>query len=237
MLTGDAANQRIIISADNHNQVFAGGGNDSLVIAEGIAGINLAYSRPTTPVITTLLHGGQGNDVAIFSDSRAHYNIESHDSYVLVTSNAQPNQQTLLINVESLQFSDSTVTVENRSVINTITGLYQTILGRQGDYLGVDYWGEAEQHNNVTLGQIAINIISSTESQSRLASTFNDDNRHDIELLYQGIFNRNSDRGGLDYWLEAMHSGMTLDQVAQNFVIGPEFEIHKIGVQNWDFIL
>jgi hypothetical protein len=36
MLTGDAANQRIIISADNHNQVFVGGGNDSLVIAEGM---------------------------------------------------------------------------------------------------------------------------------------------------------------------------------------------------------
>jgi hypothetical protein len=32
-------------------------------------------------------------------------------------------------------------------------------------------------------------------------------------------------------------SGMSIDRVADFFIAAPEMDIHKIGAQNWDFLL
>jgi hypothetical protein len=64
---------------------------------------------------------------------------------------------------------------------------------------------------------------------------FNGDSAHDIELLYQGIFGRHSDAPGLAFWIDKMAGGMSLERVADLFTLSAEMDIHKIGVQNWDF--
>ena len=214
ILTGDAANQHFTIAAASGSQVFAGGGNDTLAL--GASQAPQSATLAATPLTTTVLHGGQGSDTVVFSGARSDYTIENHDGYVMVTSSAQPDQQTLVINAESLTFSDATVAVETRSVLDTIAGLYKSILGRQADYLGMDYWG-TEEKNGVSLGKMVLDLINSAEAQGTHAMVFNGNAAHDIGLLYQGVFNRSSDSGGLAYWVDAMAHGTTLEQVAQSF--------------------
>jgi hypothetical protein len=153
---------------------------------------------------------------------------------VVVTPNAQPSKHSVIINVENLKFSDTTVAVQNNASLSVIDGLYQDILGRQGDYLGVEFWANAAKAG-VSYGRLALDMIGSAESQARHAMVFNGDASHDVELLYQAIFSRHSDAGGLAFWVDNMGHGLTLEQVAQYFVLSTEMEVHKVAVQNWDF--
>lgn len=124
----------------------------------------------------------------------------------------------------------------NDASLNAIAGLYHDVLGRQADYLGISFWSGAAQRG-VSLGDVALNMIASAESQSLHAMVFNGNSAHGIELLYQGIFSRASDNAGLAFWVERMANGATLSQVATSFLTSPEMTAHKIGVQDWDFLV
>ncbi|HEX7985377.1 MAG TPA: DUF4214 domain-containing protein, partial [Duganella sp.] len=185
---------------------------------------------------TTILHGGLGNDSVAFNGSSADYTIDLHQGYAIITAKAQPQQHALVINIESLKFADTTLGVDNPASLASITSLYQTVLGRQGDHLGVESWATAHD-KGASMGSIAIGFIESVESQGRHAMVFNGDRAHDIELLYQGIFGRHSDAPGLAFWMDKMAGGMSLERVADLFMVATEMDIHKIGAQNWDFLL
>ncbi|MBP1207872.1 hypothetical protein JOD97_005958 [Duganella sp. 1411] len=241
ILTGDAAGQRFTVSAGSGGAVFAGGGADTLVFnsppspaAARAAGTAAAAEAPADT--NTILHGGLGNDSVAFSGNRADYVVEDHLSYVIVTAKSQPQQHALVVNAESLAFADTTLAVTVPASLNTIAGLYQSVLGRQADHQGIEFWVNAAERG-VTLGSIAMGIIQSVESQARHPMVFNGDNAHDLELLYQGIFERHSDAGGFAYWLDKMAGGVSLEVVASSFMASKEMEIHKIGAQDLDFLL
>jgi len=236
ILTGDLASQQFTVGAGSNSSVFAGGGSDTLVFntTTVAGGAGAGAQHATLPAGTTVLHGGLGDDAATFNGASTDYTVTSHDGYVVVTANAQPNQHALVINAESLKFSDTTVAVQNRDALDSIAGLYQDVLGRQADYLGVEFWATAEK-NGVSLGKIALDLIGSAEAQAKHAAVFNGDSAHDVELLYQGIFNRASDADGLAFWVDQMAKGMTLTDVANGFMMSAEVTGHKIGAQDWDF--
>jgi len=236
ILTGDAASQHFTVSSSSGSSVFSGGGDDILAVSVPPSARGTAQIQGAAQPGTTLLHGGLGNDTVVFSGARAAYTLDYHDGYVVVSANAQPTQHMLVLNAERLAFSDTAVSVQNRAVLNTITGLYHDILGRQGDYLGVEFWATAEKQG-VSLGKIALSMISSAELQATPGKAFNGDATHDVELLYQTIFSRHSDAEGLAFWSDKISHGMTLEQVAQYFVTAGEMEVHKIAPQNWDFLV
>jgi hypothetical protein len=167
ILTGDAAGQTFTVAAGTGGSVFSGGGDDRLAFESTAAAQASASGRASasTAAVTTVLHGGLDGDAVVFNGNRADYAIEQHDGYLTVTPNGQPNQHALVVNVESLQFADTSVTVENRAALSTIAGLYQDALGRQADYQGFDFWGTA-QKQGVSLGAIALEILGSQEAQT-----------------------------------------------------------------------
>ncbi|MGK5015227.1 Ig-like domain-containing protein [Janthinobacterium sp. HLS12-2] len=240
ILTGDAASQQFTVSATSGGAVFSGGGNDSLVFnspsAAPAGDRAMAALAAADAGMTTILHGGQDKDTVVFSGASSDYTVDAHDGYLIVTAKAQPTQHALVLNVESLKFSDVTVAVENRGVLTSIAGLYQSVLGRQADYLGIEYWATAEK-NGASLGKIAIDMISGAEANVTRPTPFNGNSAHDLELLYQGIFGRHSDAAGLVYWDDKMKKGMSLEQVAQNFIVFDEMNVHKIAVQDWNFFV
>ena len=155
---------------------------------------------------------------------------------MIVTAKSQPHQHALVVNAESLTFADTTLAVTAPASLNAIAGLYQSVLGRQADHHGIEFWTSAAE-NGVSLGHIAMSIMQSVESQTRHPMLFNGDNAHDLELLYQGIFGRHSDAGGFVFWSNAMKAGLSLEEVASSFMVSEEMEIHKIGASNLDFLL
>lgn len=232
ILAGDAANQQFTVAAGSASSVFAGGGNDTLYITATSSNTGAL----TGAASTTILHGGTGSDTAVFDGASANYIVQTHEGYVVVIDKVQPSQQVIVINVENLAFRDTTATIQPRDALTTLAGLYKETLGRQADYLGFDYWASLEK-NGTSLGQIAIAILNSNESKAQQALAFNGNNSNDIEVLYQGIYGRQSEASGLAYWVNAMQQGLTLEQVAQNFAIANEMTAHKIAAQSWDFLM
>lgn len=240
VVTGDAASQTFTVATANNSAIFAGGGSDTLVFgqqtAAATAAAAAASARAGAPgaASTTLLHGGLDNDVAVFTGKQSDYTIQQHEGYLLVAAKAQPSHQALLINVESLKFADVTMAVESSGAQLAIAGLYREVLQRQADYLGFDWWATA-QKNGASLGQVAIGIILSAESQGLHPGTFNGNNVHDIDLLYQSIFARHADSEGMVFWSNAMQQGLSLENVANELMTSAEMEVHKIGVAQWNF--
>lgn len=55
--------------------------------------------------------------------------------------------------------------------------------------------------------------------------------------LYQAAFNRTPDQGGVGFWINALDKGITLKEVAQNFLISAEFtQQYGVGLSDHDFV-
>jgi hypothetical protein len=241
VVSGDVANQTFTVAPANNSAIFAGGGSDTLVFGQqtAVAAAAAAAARAGAPgaASTTLLHGGLGNDVAVFAGNQSDYIIQQHEGYLLVAAKSQPSQQALVINAESLKFVDVTVALESTDAQRAIAGLYREVLQRQPDYLGFESWAMA-QKSGASLGQIAIRIITSAESQAaNPANSFNGNNSHDIDLLYQSLFGRHAEPGAVEFWASFMQQGASLENVATNMMTSAEMELHKIGVAAWDFLV
>ncbi|CAH0240659.1 hypothetical protein SRABI118_02706 [Massilia sp. Bi118] len=229
ILSGDGASQHFTVAAGGTGSVFAGGGSDVL----GIAAPATAGPAPAAGV--ALLHGGAANDAATFSGARADYNIEFHNGYVMVSTKAAPDVKAMVVNVEQLQFSDASIAVQNNADMGTLAGIYQTVLGRQADVMGIEYWANVHQAG-ASWGAIALSMIASSEHAASHEG-FNGVAAHDLALLYAAIFDREADAGGMAYWTEALGRGLTLEQVASNFVESAEMVGHQRAAADWDFIV
>jgi hypothetical protein len=225
MLTGDGASQHVTVTAaSGSTAVFAGGGNDTL-----------ALSQPGGATGAVTLHGGAANDVAVFSGARADYNLALHNGYLTVTAKSGPATATTVINVETLQFSDGSVAVQNSADMGTLAGIYQTVLGRQADVYGIEYWANVHQAG-ASWGRIALDIVGSAEKTSG-HDGFTGVAAHDLTLLYTALFNRAPDAAGLAYWTDVMAHGVSLEQVATGFVQSVEMVGHQRGALDWEFTL
>jgi hypothetical protein len=248
ILTGDAASQQFTVDAGVRSALFSGGGADTLhwlspqaqipgpvIQANLLAAAATSHALAAAPDLATatILHGGLGDDTAAFNGAAADYTLDAHQGFIVVSDKADPATQAVVIDVEHLSFAGSSVDVDNRAALTSLAGLYQDALGRQADLLGFDFWGQAEA-SGVSLGQIAVGIIGSAESQAR-GQGFNGDAGHDVEMLYHAIFNRASDAPGLAFWVAALGAGQTLDQVADGFVHSVEMIGHNLAAVNWDF--
>jgi hypothetical protein len=154
---------------------------------------------------------------------------------VIVSSKSAPALKAMVVNVEQLQFSDTSVAVQNSADMGTLAGMYQTVLGRQADVMGIEYWANVHQAG-ASWGAIALSMIASSEHVAS-HDGFNGVAAHDIALLYTAIFNRDADAGGLAYWSAAMGRGLSLEQVASSFVQSAEMVGHQRATTDWDFIV
>jgi hypothetical protein len=227
VLSGDAASQHFTLAPGGSGAAFAGGGNDTLSVAPS--------SGPAPAGGTTLLHGGSASDVAAFSGARADYKLEFHNGYVLVSSKTAPAVKAMVINVEQLQFSDASVTVQNSTDMGTLAGIYQTVLGRQADVSGIEFWANGHQAG-ASWGAIALDIIRSSEHAASHEG-FNGVAAHDVALLYTALFNRAPDAEGLAFWTSALAHGASLEQIATDFVQSVEMVGHQRAALDWDFIV
>jgi hypothetical protein len=226
VLTGDAASQHFTVQAGTTTEVYAGAGNDILSFAAPASGTPAAAS-------VTVLQGGEDSDVAAFSGALADFNVEYHNGYVLVSSKAAPQAKALVVNVEQLQFSDTTLALTSSSDLLIVAGLYETVLGRQADLGGFEFWSDVHQAG-ASWGRIALDMLNSSESTAANGA-INGNAAHDVGLLYQVLFNRAADAGGLAYWTDLMSHGTSLEQVANALVQSAEMVGHQRAALDWNF--
>ncbi|GEM_PF-1609977 len=231
MLSGDAAGQHFTVAAGSASSIFAGGGIDTLSFGT----TETPVAKPGTASGLSMLHGGSASDVAIFTGARSDFDVELHNGYVIVTSKAVPEAKALLVNVEQLQFGDGSIAIERDVGLDILAGMYESVLGRQADLYGFEYWGDLHGAG-ASWGSIALSMIDSTERKSGHDS-FTGNATHDVGVLYQALFNRAADDAGLTYWQAAIGNGMSLEQVAASFVASVEMTGHQRAASEWDFQL
>lgn len=245
ILSGDVASQHVTVAAGGGDKVFAGGGDDVLTFGpasptssgasgQGASGQARALALPAAA--TTLLHGGLATDTATFSGARADYDVAFHNGYVVVSSKAAPDAKALLVNVEQLQFGDAALKVESTGALTTLAGMYQTVLGRQADVSGFEFWADARDAG-VDWGFIALHMFASTERLGSGGANFNGDATHDLDLLYEALFNRAPDAEGLAFWRNALAQGVSLEHIAGEFVESVEMVGHQRVATDWDFLV
>jgi serralysin len=86
---------------------------------------------------------------------------------------------------------------------------------------GVDEWVTNVERLQFTNGIVALDINGDAGQAYR---------------LYQAAFNRVPDSGGLGYQTNALDTGLTLTQVAQNFINSPEFQSTYGNVDDTQFL-
>lgn len=103
-----------------------------------------------------------------------------------------------------------------------VTRLYGNVLDRAPDSFGLNYWVAMLDNKLLTRDQVLISFAESNENRVR---TILDADSTDAQAyrLYKAAFDRAPDIGGLVYWAGQMHFGLTLKQVAHNFLQSDEF--------------
>lgn len=94
--------------------------------------------------------------------------------------------------------------------------LYQTVLARDPGTTETTGWSTPLDSGFYTRAQVAYNFLSSAEYQSGVQS---------LARLYYGAFQRVPDVQGLQFWMNILRTGATLDQVASQFVNSSEFAL------------
>jgi hypothetical protein len=101
-----------------------------------------------------------------------------------------------------------------------VTLMYNRILGRNPDSEGLANQ-LAALDSGLSRAGLVYNLIFSEECQNEIAAYSNEEF---IEFLYQAIFCRDADSGGLSNWLTHMSAGMTREGVVNGFIYSLEFE-------------
>jgi hypothetical protein len=93
-----------------------------------------------------------------------------------------------------------------------VNGLYHTLLGRQADSTGLTNWVVA-LHNGVPRVQVAAAIWSSSEHRGV-----------EVDQFYATFLHRSESAGERASWVGLMIGGETELQVAQAFILSPEYQ-------------
>jgi len=119
-----------------------------------------------------------------------------------------------------------TVLEGNVQIMNYVTRFYVNVLDRQPDIL-IQGWVNSLANHSQNAGEVARGFIESTEFTEKHVS-----NAQFVTILYKAFFNRDSDTGGYNHWLNKLNSGTSRKFVLNGFIYAGEFVnlAHSAGV-------
>ncbi|WP_296950096.1 SwmB domain-containing protein [uncultured Massilia sp.] len=120
-----------------------------------------------------------------------------------------------------------------------IDALYHNVLGRDADAGGKAAWVAALDSGKVDKAGAALMIADSAEKIAMGQSVDLDFNHSDVATLvrmYETLFARHADEGGLNFWIGLHESGASLTQVADWFVGSNEATAQYGGLTDAQFV-
>jgi len=221
----DLKNTLLIGDSEKEQTVFKKGGEDLIAVGKGIHKI----------------HGGSSNDVVKFEGQESDYKITYESSKTILTSIKNSNDIVTLFNIENLEFSDKNVEVKHDESLklDVITGAYAQILGRQPHIKGVEHWSKAVKDGDISLGGMALSLLSSDEQKEKIGFDINTvDPVTQVKQLFTGFFGRSPTVAGEKFWSDHLKNGTaTLEDITTSFVLIPEMESYYRAESDWDFAI
>ncbi len=132
-----------------------------------------------------------------------------------------------LLNVKNISFVDGQIIYDPDSPAYQIHRLYEAVLGRDPDGLGLSSWTNQLSHGK-RLSDIVPGFTNSAEFQSTYGAL--DDNQF-VTLLYHNVLDRTPDQGGLLNWTNLLSSGGSRSEVVLGFSESVEFK-NKVSAEN-----
>lgn len=128
----------------------------------------------------------------------------------------------------------------NREAIGEYLGnVYENIFNRQVDQQGLNYWVNALATGQTELDDFFKNLLSEPEFL-QVAPTVEEK----IRKIYAGVFQREADKGGLDYWVRKYKEELrdekneieALKEIIEEMTDGDEFDkiLLKLGLTDND---
>lgn len=190
-----------IVFGEGGNDVLNGaGGNDSLAGGTGNDAVD----------------GGDGTDTAGYSGGRANYTITRSANVYLINDRIGGDGRDTLNNIENIQFADSTLDVAYETAVQA---LYLAYFGRAADPGGLaSFQSRLEQigapHDVAGIsGAYDANeqirtLIDSFGNSIESHRLYTGDTRAFVTAIYLNLLNRGPDESGLDFWANAIDSGV-----------------------------
>lgn len=100
-----------------------------------------------------------------------------------------------------------------------ITQLYQDILKRSGDSVGIAYWVQELESGASSRAEVAYQFLTSREFDNNISS---------IAHIYVGSLDRLPDTIGLKYWIDQNQTGSSFQQISNALLNSYEYT-HKYG--------
>ncbi len=98
-----------------------------------------------------------------------------------------------------------------------VTLVYQNVLGRAPDPVGLAYWTGQLDGGLMTRGQVMVGFSESPEYQ--LTSY----NRVFVTMIYYGMLRRVPEQFGFDYWVATLNAGASALDLINGFLAAPEY--------------
>jgi hypothetical protein len=115
------------------------------------------------------------------------------------------------------------VTDDPASLGGEVFSIYDGLLGRAPDPLGLEYWVSRVQ-SGATIPNITAGFLSSPEFTSDYGPYLQISAQAFVTDIYENVLHRAPDAGGLQYWTGLIAGGRPREFVADEIVISPEHQ-------------
>lgn len=212
VLYNKLTNHHIYRASSTGGEITASKGND--IIYNGIG--------------NDKINGREGIDTVIYAVTKNDINITKTLAGLTIASNGAADIADTLVNIERIQFTDTTLAFDTGGNGGQAYRLYQAAFGRTPDTGGLGYWiGVIDKGADLT--DVASGFMASAEFQGLYGS--NPSSSTLVNKFYQNVLNRTPDQEGLDFWVNVLESGRgTQQQVLVEFSESPENQAALIGV-------
>ncbi|MBX9899679.1 MAG: DUF4214 domain-containing protein [Burkholderiaceae bacterium] len=177
------------------------------------------------------INAGSGLDTVVFNGVVANYTIAKSGNDFTVSAKAGADGVDTLVNVERLQFDDTSIALDINGLAGQAYRIYQAAFDRKPDLGGLGFWINALDQGTDLL-KVAANFISSAEFKSIYGN--NVSNESLVTRFYANVLHRAPEKAGFDFWVGVLNSGATnAAEVLKNFSESPENQLQVIGqIQN-----
>lgn len=104
-----------------------------------------------------------------------------------------------------IRLQDISLTFDAEGSAGKLYRLYKAAFGRAPDVRGFGYWKNILDSTSVRIEQVAVEFLSSKESQTIYGSSLS--NLDFVSRLYQNVLGRTGDPAGIAYWISVLERG------------------------------
>lgn len=184
------------------------------LVATGTTGNDVLTAIGTGATID----GGAGVDTVLFSNNRSFYAINNTGSDVYIKY-VTADVGDRLVGIERAVFADMAVAFDIDGIGGKAYRLYQAAFNRAPDQGGVGFWMSV-MDKGLSLSAVAAEFVASPEFKSMYGA--NTSNAAFVDLLYNNVLHRAGDKGGVEFWNNALANGFSREELLIQFSESPE---------------